>query len=48
MVKYCVANKCPMYEFACARAAENGRLECLKHFAKKESALEFLDCHESG
>ena len=35
MVKYCVANKCPMYEFACARAAENGHLECLKHLREE-------------
>ena len=27
MVKYCVANECPIYEWACARAAEDGHLE---------------------
>jgi hypothetical protein len=31
MVKYCVANECPMNERACAYAAENGHLECLKY-----------------
>ena len=31
MVKYCVANKCPVNDWACALAAENGHLECLKH-----------------
>ena len=27
MVKYCVANECPIYEDACAYAAYNGHLE---------------------
>ena len=31
MIKYCVANGCPVNELACARAAENGHLECLKY-----------------
>ena len=33
MVKYCVANKCPIdgVERACAWTAENGHLECLKY-----------------
>ena len=31
MVKYCVANECPIDEFACANAAKNGHLECLKY-----------------
>jgi hypothetical protein len=31
MVKYCVANECPVDEWACACAAENGRLEVLKY-----------------
>jgi len=31
MIKYCVANKCPMDEVACAEAAYNGHLECLKY-----------------
>ena len=30
MVKYCVANKCPIDRWACANAAENGHLEVLK------------------
>jgi hypothetical protein len=31
MVKYCVANKCPVNEIACACAAYKGHLECLKY-----------------
>ena len=31
MVKYCVANGCPIGERACENAAENGRLEVLKY-----------------
>ena len=31
MVKYCVANECPIDERACENAAENGRLEVLKY-----------------
>ena len=27
MVKYCVANECPIGEYACANAAEGGQLE---------------------
>jgi hypothetical protein len=38
MVKYCVANKCPIDEFACAWAAENGHLECLKYLREEVKA----------
>jgi hypothetical protein len=39
MVKYCVANKCPIHRFrACARAAENGHLECLKYLREEAKA----------
>jgi hypothetical protein len=38
MVKYCVANKCPMNEYACARAAVNGHLECLKYLREEVKA----------
>ena len=31
MIKYCVANKCPIDMLACIKAAENGHLECLKY-----------------
>jgi hypothetical protein len=31
MVKYCVANECQYYEFACASAAKFGHLDCLKY-----------------
>ena len=38
MVKYCVANECPIDEDACARAAENGHLECLKYLREEVKA----------
>jgi hypothetical protein len=38
MVKYCVANKCPVNEFACANAAKNGHLECLKYLREEVKA----------
>ena len=39
MVKYCVANECPMREGACANAAKNGHLECLKYLREDAKAL---------
>ena len=39
MVKYCVANECPIDVMACANAAEWGHLECLKYLRRSESAL---------
>ena len=38
MVKYCVANECPMDLMACARAAQNGHLECLKYLREEAKA----------
>jgi len=38
MVKYCVANECPIYEYTCACAAENGHLECLKYLREEAKA----------
>ena len=38
MVKYCVANECPIDEWACADAAENGRLEVLKYLREEAKA----------
>ena len=38
MVKYCVANQCPKDEWACAYAAKNGRLECLKYLRQEAKA----------
>ena len=38
MVKYCVANECPINEYACAYAAENGHLECLKYLREDVKA----------
>ena len=37
MVKYC-ANECPINEDACAFAAENGHLECLKYLREEAKA----------
>ena len=31
MLKYCLANQCPMDDYACAHAAKYGHLECLKY-----------------
>ena len=38
MVKYCVANECPINERACAEAAENGHLEVLKYLREEAKA----------
>ena len=38
MVKYCVANKCPIDEYACADAAGNGHLEVLKYLREEGKA----------
>ena len=38
MVKYCVANECPIDEWACANAAEGGHLECLKYLHEEAKA----------
>ena len=38
MIKYCVANKCPINVFACACAAENGHLACLKYLHEEVKA----------
>ncbi|CAL6328541.1 unnamed protein product [Bathycoccus prasinos] len=38
MLKYCVANKCPIDKEACANAAENGHLECLKYLREEVKA----------
>jgi len=43
MVKYCVAKKCPIDELACANAAENGQLECLKYLHEEAKAP--WDCY---
>ncbi|CAL6383545.1 unnamed protein product [Bathycoccus prasinos] len=38
MIKYCIANKCPINEWACAEAAVNGHLECLKYLREEVKA----------
>ena len=38
MVKYCVANECPIDENACAFAAQNGHLEVLKYLHEEAKA----------
>ena len=38
MVKYCVANECPIDEYACADAAGNGHLEVLKYLREEGKA----------
>ena len=38
MVKYCVANECPINVLACAYAAKNGHLECLKYLREEAKA----------
>jgi len=39
MVKYCATNGCPINMSACARAARNGHLECLKYLHEEAKAL---------
>ena len=49
MVKYCVANECPIDDGACADAARNGHLEVTQILTRRsQSALGFLDCHLGG
>jgi hypothetical protein len=38
MVKYCIAKECPIDAHACARAAGNGHLECLKYLHEEAKA----------
>ena len=38
MVKYCVANECPIDVLTCANAAFNGHLECLKYLHEEVKA----------
>jgi hypothetical protein len=38
MVKYCVANECPISTYTCARAAANGLLEVLKYLREEVKA----------
>ena len=38
MVKYCVANECPINDWACAGAALSGHLDCLKYLHETAKA----------
>jgi len=38
MIKYCVANECPIGTGACANAAQNGHLACLKYLREEAKA----------
>jgi hypothetical protein len=38
MVKYCVANECPVNDYACAYAANGGHLEVLKYLREEVEA----------
>jgi len=38
MLKYCVANECPIDEDACSSAASEGQLECLKYLHEEVQA----------
>ena len=38
MLKYCVANECPINEMACESAAKSGHLECLKYLREEAKA----------
>jgi len=38
MVKYCVANECPIDKNACTNAASEGHLECLKYLREEAKA----------
>ena len=38
MVKYCVANECPVEKWTCQFAARNGHLECLKYLREEAKA----------
>ena len=48
MVKYCVANECPIDTWACANAAENGHLECLKYLHEEAKRLGIRNCLLGG
>ena len=49
MVKYCVANECPIDEDACACAAFNGHLEVLKYLREEAKApWDSENCHLGG
>jgi ankyrin repeat protein len=43
MVKYCVANECPIDTGACAYAARNGHLEILKYLREEAKAPWYYD-----
>ena len=48
MVKYCVANECPIDELACANAAETVISRYSNTYAKKSKRLGFGYCRLGG
>ena len=49
MVKYCVANECPINTWACANAAQNGHLEVPQILTRRsQSALGLGNCRKGG
>jgi len=45
IVKYCMKQKCPVDEGACALAAENGHLDILKYLHENGAPWDSLTCH---
>ena len=48
MVKYCVANECPIDEMACALLPKTVISSASNTYAKKQSALGLVNCHLGG
>ena len=45
MVKYCVDNGCPMYEYACLVAAREGHLDVLKYLHENDCPWNSIACY---
>jgi hypothetical protein len=48
MIKYCVANECPLDEWTCVRAARYGHLECLKYLHEEAKAVLYYSTASSA
>jgi len=48
MIKYCVANECPLDELACEQAASEGHLECLKYLCEEAKAVLYYSTASSA